>query len=340
MNPFCQTPTKPSRFITESDFAGLYAAAEFAAFWGLTLDVHIAITWRLISPEQEADVQAALTGFFKCLRAWLDERRLPQAWIYSHETGRRQGAHTHLAIHIPGKDVRPGLRKVFRQWLRDWAKRQAGGPAARAVRVRDDGGRTSETLHWLFMSYLAKGFDREAVVLSARNAPCGVDVMLGDLIAFPWHDPGPVLTKARVGWSRSLGPDRRAVGYPSGKEGCVAPARADVAVMAQESGQPFKKHTWWRPNTDWGDVNMPRLENPKAMARYRALKANRPFRSSYEDGARDVRLLYPATFVGLVLYGHVGADAGAEEVRRQLAERQAQDAVDLEIQAQLRSLDI
>ena len=58
--------------------------------------------------------------------------------------------------------------------------------------------------------------DRGVVVQSAPHSPDGPAVYLGDLIAWPWRDPGPVPWRRRCGWSRSLGPDRRAVGVPGG----------------------------------------------------------------------------------------------------------------------------
>ena len=92
----------------------------------------------------------------------------------------------------------------------------------RAIRVR---GPKKETpwLHWLTTSYLMKGYDRSAVVQSARNSPDGLEVLLGELIAWPWRDPGPVPLKQRVGASRSLGPDRRAIGVPGGFDYLLKP---------------------------------------------------------------------------------------------------------------------
>jgi hypothetical protein len=57
---------------------------------------------------------------------------------------------------------------------------------------------------------------RGVVVQSAPHSPDGLAVYLGDLIAWPWRDPGPVPWRRRCGVSRSLGPDRRAVGVPGG----------------------------------------------------------------------------------------------------------------------------
>jgi hypothetical protein len=52
-----------------------------------------------------------------------------------------------------------------------------------------------------------EGHDRSAVVQSARNSPDGRTIYLGDLIAWPWRDPGPVPLKQRVGccavWGRT-----------------------------------------------------------------------------------------------------------------------------------------
>jgi hypothetical protein len=76
--------------------------------------------------------------------------------------------------------------------------------------------------------------------------------------------PGPVPLKQRVGASRSLGPDRRAIGVPGGFDyllgkGTFQVTRDSVPVPIVAHRQPA-------------------------------------FRSKYEDGIRDVRLLYPAEF--------------------------------------------
>jgi hypothetical protein len=112
-----------------------------------------------------------------------------------------------------------------------------------------------------------KGYDHSAVVQSARNSPDGREVFLGDLIAWPWRDPGPVALKQRVGASRSLGPDRRAIGVPGGFD----------YLLGKRALPPFPNSVPHTPRTF--------VTKPKPA-----------FRSKYEDGIRDVHLLYPAAF--------------------------------------------
>jgi hypothetical protein len=72
--------------------------------------------------------------------------------------------------------------------------------------------------------------------------------------------------KQRVGVSRSLGPDRRAIGVPGGFDYLL--------------GKRMRLFPDSVPHTPHAIVTKPRP----------------PFRSKYEDGIRDVRLLYPAAF--------------------------------------------
>jgi hypothetical protein len=245
-----------ARGLTEQDFNALYSAAAFAAAFDLFFDTSITLAWRLMGPEIEANVPTYLEKFLKCLRDWLTSRRLPLAWLYCHEHSPRIGQHTHVICFIPGvigADRPPSAtviwfgqwlpgqewiparragpppaplikkphwhrvdyRGEFRAWARGWAEHQMKRPCPRAVRVR---GPRTETpwLHWLTFSYLMKGYDRGIVVQSARHSPDGQTTYLGDLIAWPWRDPGPVPWRRRCGVSRSLGPDRRAVGVLGG----------------------------------------------------------------------------------------------------------------------------
>jgi hypothetical protein len=280
-NPFLPLPSPPaSRWLTERDFATLYSAAEFAQAFELYFDTTVAISWRLMGPEVEGDVPAFFAAFTKCLRDWLEQRGLPVAWVYAHECGPRIGLHTHLILYVPAypPDDRPDLQKIychdtapdwrgeFRAWARGWPERQVGRRTPRAIRVR---GPKKETpwLHWLTTSYLMKGYDRSAIVQSARNSPDGLEVLLGELIAWPWRDPGPVPLKQRVGASRSLGPDRRAIGVPGGFD-----------YLLEKWEHPLLPNSV--PNTPHTFVTKPKPA----------------FRSKYEDGIRDVRLLYPAAF--------------------------------------------
>jgi hypothetical protein len=267
---------RASRGLSESDFAVLYSAAEFAAAFELWFDTTVTLSWRLMGSEVEGDVPAYFAAFTKCLRDWLEQRHLPVAWIYAHESGPKVGLHTHLNLFVPGMgpiagfenlynpDTVPDYRGDFRAWARGWPKRQVGRRTPNAIRVR---GPRKETpwLHWLTTSYLLKGYDPCAIVQSAQHAPDGRAVLLGDLIAWPWRDGGAVPLKHRVGSSRSLGPERRALGVPGGFEYLLE----EPTFQLTANSVPMRLVRW-----------------PPRPA----------FRSTYEDGIRDVRRLYPKDF--------------------------------------------
>jgi hypothetical protein len=279
INPFVMSSSPPaSRGLTERDFAMLYNAAEFAEVFELWLDTTVTLSWRLMGVEE--DVPTFLAAFTKCLRDWLEQRHLPVAWIYAHESGPKVGLHTHLNLFVPGMgpiagfenlynpDTVPDYRGDFRAWARGWPERQVGRRTPNAIRVR---GPRKETpwLHWLTTSYLLKGYDPYAIVQSARNSPDGRAVLLGDLIAWPWRDGGSVPLKHRVGVSRSLGPERRALGVPGGFDYLLE----EPTFQLTADSVPMRLVRW-----------------PPRPA----------FRSTYEDGTRDVRRLYPAAFYDLI----------------------------------------
>jgi hypothetical protein len=143
------------------------------------------------------------------------------------------------------------------------------------------GSEVSELGHWIVFSYLVKGFDRTAVLCSARNSPDGRDVRLGDIIAKSYRDPGPVTLTRRISVSNSLGPARRAIGVPTGLDD----------RLPQE------------PDIDWSGFDFDRTTPLTAEERSKPFKwkpVHKPFRSTFEDGIYDVRRLYPLSF-----YEHV-----------------------------------
>jgi hypothetical protein len=256
-------PSKPSRLISVEEWANMYAAAEFAAEHGLWFDTTVTITWGLLGADTDEKAQKMLTAFVNCLRNWLEKRKQHPVWIYSHEVGKTHGLHTHFAMYLQG--AIPGcegetLRKDFRQWVRKWIKRQVGGNAPNAIRVRGPNKETPR-LHWVTFSYLCKGYDPTAMVQSGRNSHDGDPVLLRDLNAAVWRDPGPVALKLRVNCSGTLQAEQRAKGYPYESNW--------VHAVEQTDGT-------------WITVPVPR---PRP-----------PFRSKFEDGFRDARILYPADF--------------------------------------------
>lgn len=273
-----------SRLISEAEFAAIYAAADFAAEFEMWMDTSVTISWSLLGVTGDDAVQAAFTGFTKCLRDWLIRRANPVAFVYAHEFGPVVGLHSHVNVFIAGARY----REDFRHWVREWSTHVVGRHVPRAVRVA--GPRVEEPwLHWLRFGYLMKGYDHDCVVQSGRVSPDGRDVRLGDLIPFAWTDPGSVTLKKRVGVSRSLGSDRRSIGVPAGLD-YLLDALIDPTIC-----------TWlgWR-------------EQGAGAQSCRT----KPFRSKYEDGARDVRMLYGHEFiervVGRPTIGRYVTDADAD----------------------------
>lgn len=255
-----QIPSSQSRLISEAEFSELYTAAEFAAEFKLWLDTTVTLNWRLMGVEDEAEKY--FLAFTKCLREWMP-RGVPHAWIYSHECSPDLGLHTHMALY-----VRPSDRRGFREWAMGWPGRQFGERIPRSMRVRVHRNEQS-WLHWVTFSYLMKGYDPFAVVRSGRNTSDRKSIYLGDLIAAPFRDPGPVKLRNRVGSSASLKATARANGVPNGKEHLKR--TSDVVIDPITGGV-------------LGKLSLRDHQYPS-------------FRSSYEDGHRDVRILYSAEFL-------------------------------------------
>lgn len=266
VNPFRSAVPPPAHLINERDFAAVYAAAEFASKFNLVLDCHVTVLWDRLDPTGISSPQAELSAFLKCMRAWYAHWGLSPAWIYSHESGPVAGPHTHFAVSVPVLDSpwAPSYRGKFKKWARDYCIHRTGRKVAGAVRVRMPT-EPAPWLHWLNTHYLLKGYDRAAVVVDAGLAADGRSVMLGDLIAFAWRDPGPRVFRSRVGVSGGIGPGQRTLGIPAGL-------------------YELQRH--------------PTLVDP--FARTSALSPQSVFRSRYDQGVRDVRALYPAYFLDRV----------------------------------------
>ncbi|GAA3843278.1 hypothetical protein AFIC_003100 [[Pseudomonas] carboxydohydrogena] len=204
-NPF-GTAAKPSRFISEAEFAAVYAAADFAAAFDLCLDTSVTITWRDFGVQAPEEVQAAFERFEKCLRDWLTRRTVPMAYIYCHERGARVGLHTHLNLFVPNI-----YRNEFKVWAASYTRRCGRGGLMVSTPPIE-----TMWLHWWKVGYICKGYDRQQVVQDARSSVDGRTVYLGDLIPVAWRDPGVIDMKQRVGCSRSLDRSARARGIPGG----------------------------------------------------------------------------------------------------------------------------
>lgn len=240
-----------STLINEADFAALYAAAQFAERVGAPLSTHVTLTWSLFGITEPGAVHAHLHAFVKCLRDWMKQRRLCQFWIFCNERGRIVGLHTHLAVYMP-----LDLRREFRAWVKAWAVRRYGAHIPRAHRVKFSSS-DKPWVHWVIFSYIVKGYDPDVIVVSADHTANDEEIMLGDLIAYPWRDPGHVdIDRFKVS--------------PHLKANITNELRRQTARRAPVD--PFGQRKAGR------------------------LPVWQGFRSSYDEGCRDVRGLYPLSF--------------------------------------------
>jgi hypothetical protein len=269
----------PARDVSVQEVGSAYAAFEFAAAFDVLLDMNVTLDFGRLGKHGPEEVQAALSTFTRCYAAWCNERWITPAWVASIEMGSDGSYHAHIALHMPGNlgDAPMTFRRAFRAWVRGYTERR-GGWVPRAIKVR--GGRKESLLgHWINFHYLMKGFDRTAVLCSARNSPDGRPVLLGDIIARHYRDPGPVALNRRVSTSNSLGPKRREFGAPPLRESML-PHGPNWEVFEIDRSSQLTLHE--KLFTRW-QVPIPT-----------------PFRSTLEDGIYDVRNLYPPCF-----YRHV-----------------------------------
>jgi hypothetical protein len=277
-------PTHDAAELDVNTFASVYSAADFASASGLSLDMLVTLDFARMGIDAPADVQREVTRFVKCYHAWAEDRYLPVAWIYAIETGRSAagwGYHAHVALFVPGQPEDPrwppldcDLRRQFKEWARGYSQRRFGEHIPRAVWARG-GSKESQFRHWMAVSYLVKGFNRTALVQSGRSSPDDRPVYLGDVLPWPYCNPGPVDLPQRIKVSHSLGPKRREFGAPTGMD-YLLPRRPNWDVFQVSRIQPLTLKE--ELETQW--------TLPKA----------RPFRSRWEDGVRDVRELYPVDF--------------------------------------------
>jgi hypothetical protein len=279
-NPFAITeggrPPPVPRLLSAADFAILYAAFSLAWRWELFMDTSLTISWRLLGPEFEADVQKSFSAFLKALRSWLADQKagLSAVYAYVHEAGPVVGTHTHLALFLPED---PSVRRRFRQWWRTWIRNATGAPKPGAIKVTCRVTTFQRWQHWRAFSYMVKGYDPFAVVLQSPDPALHRDRYLGDLVAYAWKDPGAPAVQKRFGVSDSLGTGAREFGLPDIDDlhEC-ARSQLDNPYVDPFKPDPRKYHPalWgWKPG---------------------------PFRSAYDRGSRDVRVLYPAEFVAMV----------------------------------------
>lgn len=292
---------KPS-VISAEEFVSHYAAAEFAAEHNLLCDVSVTIHWGLLGCHDAETVKAGFRAFQMCLDAWLRDNKIPRAYFYVHEAGADGSLHTHLQVHVPADaEGQPTHRKDFREWAqRTWVKNRVKSYMPKSV-VVSRGGKSNLMRHWMGFHYQMKGYDQGACIVRKRNSEDGQAIMLSDLIAFNWRNPGTVPLKKRIGHSELLGETSRRSGSPGGQNSLMLSAASDQERRTIHIGdtQCVLPPAEWRPE-------------------------NEPFQSSLEGGRCDIWKLYGTEFAAYVTrLSPPMSYADIKEARRLLALEQA-----------------
>ena len=205
----------------------------------------------------ETEVLKVMSKFTACLRDYLSRRLVPPLWVYCHEVGKEKGWHTHFAIFLPVETE--SLRTEIMTWLRGWPLRQFGRRMPHAVRQRVPRAH-SELLHWLIFGYLLKGCDPKAVVQSARNSPDGLPVMLHELVAHQFRDPGIMTFRKRVGCSQYLDHGHQERGVPASWNGVVPMPKAVAGPFRStfDDGIIDVRRLYGQEFCDWINGSAPR----------------------------------------------------------------------------------
>lgn len=272
--------SKSKHDLSKAEVCRALAAGEFSAAFALYLDVMVTLDFRRMGIEDPLEARDELQRFLKVANAWLAERQLPVAWIACIERAWSGNLHAHIAIHVPGMrrdaDGVHGVRyrTHFRQWARDAVVRRVGDVSPRAVNIRCSL-MPSIISHWFCVSYLLKGFDRSAVLVSARNSPNGHEKSLGDIIPFGYRSPGDVGLDRRLFISGNLGQARRELGAPPAAE-FMLPPKPDISRLQVTRDEGAHK-----------------LANRPSFA-------HRSFHAAVDDGVFDIRRIYGAEFASYV----------------------------------------
>lgn len=277
-------PTLDAADIGIDTFASVHSAAEFALWAKLPLDISVTLDWDRLGIDSGREAQKATTAFIKRFTEWARQYGINTAWMYGIEAARTQnglGFHSHVVLHVPGIPQRyegelPPLnyRARFKKWAKGYTLRTFGTHIPRAVqlniRIRE-----STFRHWMAVTYLLKGYARSALVQTGRATIDARPTYLGDLIPWPYCNPGPVDVSNRIRVCHGLGPKYRTIGAPEGMEHLLPTL----------------------PNWQGFKVEGPGLSSASETSRISpTVPKSIPFIASWEDAIRDVRRLYSHDF--------------------------------------------
>lgn len=247
----------------ERDVAAALSAAEFARDCGWLMDTSLTLSVGMIADDgsQEFIVRRLL----KCLADVCRQLALPRAYLAVVENAPSVGLHLHAAIHIP-LNHRDRVRDWFEKFVRDECRRRGVAyqpnmwAMSRHRQIRP-------VLHDVLTHYLLKGYDPQAVVQSAAQSPDGLPVMLGDLLAFNFADPG-VIPFARLYVGSSINARARGAWASSWEQG-----ERDVNELYSRDFVEYVRRRYPVPTLTHTDINGVRCVLPELDELYRAVQA-------------------------------------------------------------------
>lgn len=184
----------PNATVLGVDAVGeVLSAAEFAQSRGWRFGALLTLSMALLGAGDPKHANVSLKRLLKCLAQWLRDNDLPRAYIAVVERGPKIGLHVHIAAHVPAAH-RPMLRGWLEGWVRAECARWGVAYERKASRLNRYG-KDYALSHNIVTHYLLKGSDGGAVVQTATDAPDSEPVLLRDVLAFDFCDPGVVPIK-------------------------------------------------------------------------------------------------------------------------------------------------
>lgn len=203
-------PDVMPRYMETEDFVNLYSGVAYANTIGKVFNAHLTISWRDLGCMVDADAESRLSrDFIPQFSQWCRDNRLECHWIYSNESSRNVGLHTHFLTAIP--DDRLKLFKLFvTMRMRKINRKKAFLPSA--FKLSAPRGQNIQR-QWFRVQYLCKGVNPNAQL---RHANGHDKVLVADLIRFGYESPGDVTCKRRCGISQNINRKQRdSAGYKS-----------------------------------------------------------------------------------------------------------------------------
>jgi hypothetical protein len=156
------------RGLTAAQLKRAYDAVCYANYRGLVFNTEVTIVWSRLGlrADRSLTIEDCTRTFFARFRKWAEVRNFPAIYIAVMEYGPTNGLHTHAALRVPVDHC-----DEFRDWTRATLKSfQAAGVQWDSSTVDvDPRKKLSVVSQWIWVQYLLKGLDPEAVIWSGRG---------------------------------------------------------------------------------------------------------------------------------------------------------------------------